>query len=622
MKRNVSKLLAAALSICTAGVSAQGVWESPVVPGINLNEATSGATYFMYNIGSDAFATNGMNLCQQAIVSKLCDGDSQWTAPQVCNIDKTEDSENTIKITVYGNRYLGTKTEYDGKCWVNIADGSGSNQYAYTQTAEGCYTLSEKDNSHRILDVAWPEGGPMVYEDGQGFTDWAFIPEASITDGSFARYKARKNMYDIYRTLSEGPLTDTQKEALETANETYTQTDATADDVNAATATLLKAVAKTLPEGSMVDASALFTHADMRAVRSNADWTQGGNIGWGDFEHFRSSTVLKQSQEDLPDGLYTVVFHGFFADDTANPPTLTLTSGNRTASAHVPDMRSIDFGVTQGGAADWTSDNGTKPNGMRSAAEALTHPGTVAKVENFLVENGTLTIKVEVTSGGQWFNYQGFDIYYQPASRKESITLTTPSGWGTLMLPFTADIPEGLTVYACGGTTADSNEAVLNLEEVTGGIQANTPYIVSASADFIHTFEGESTAGATTYTAGLLTGTFIEIEAIENSYVLQNQDGNVGFYKVTADAKPKVGAYRAYLNAGSAGSNVQAFVLRDIDGDSTTAGINSTIAEENTLVNVYNLSGIPVRRRVKANEALNGLQKGIYIVNGTKKTVK
>ena len=204
-----------------------------------------------------------------------------------------------------------------------------------------------------------------------------------------------------------------------------------------------------------------------------------------------------------------------------------------------------------------------------------------------------------------------------------SVTLTTAAEWATLILPFNAEIPDGLEVYSCAGTETEGEDATLTLEAVEA-IAANTPYIVKVAADFTHTFEGFGAAETTSYTVGMLTGTFAEMEAVEGTYVLQNQaEKGVGFYKVETE-KPTVRANRAYLNAEAApaGSNVQAFILKSIDGDGTTTGIGSTVAEADATVNVYNLNGILVRQNVKMSEALDGLQKGIYIVNGTKKAVK
>ena len=204
-----------------------------------------------------------------------------------------------------------------------------------------------------------------------------------------------------------------------------------------------------------------------------------------------------------------------------------------------------------------------------------------------------------------------------------SVTLTTAAEWATLILPFNAEIPDGLEVYSCAGTETEGEDATLVLGAVEA-IAANTPYIVKAAADFTHTFEGFGAAETTSYTVGMLTGTFAEMEAVEGTYVLQNQaEKGVGFYKVETE-KPIVKANRAYLNAEAApaGSNVQAFILKGIDGDGTTTGIDGTVAEADATVNVYNLNGILVRQNVKMSEALDGLQKGIYIVNGTKKAVK
>ena len=85
---------------------------------------------------------------------------------------------------------------------------------------------------------------------------------------------------------------------------------------------------------------------------------------------------------------------------------------------------------------------------------------------------------------------------------------------------------------------------------------------------------------------------------------------------------PTVGAFRAYMNAESAdaaGINVSRLVL----GDDDVTGIESALAGDGDVrVDVYSLGGILVRKGVAKSEALNGLQKGIYVVDGVKKAVK
>lgn len=55
-----------------------------------------------------------------------------------------------------------------------------------------------------------------------------------------------------------------------------------------------------------------------------------------------------------------------------------------------------------------------------------------------------------------------------------------------------------------------------------------------------------------------------------------------------------------------------------IPASSGIHGINA----ENKTVNVYDLAGRVVRRNVESGAAVNGLAKGIYIVNGKKVMVK
>lgn len=66
------------------------------------------------------------------------------------------------------------------------------------------------------------------------------------------------------------------------------------------------------------------------------------------------------------------------------------------------------------------------------------------------------------------------------------VDYTLPAeGCGTMILPFNAAIPEGMSVYACTGISSSS----LNLEAVSD-IQANTPYIVTGPEGTYH-FTGE-----------------------------------------------------------------------------------------------------------------------------------
>lgn len=55
----------------------------------------------------------------------------------------------------------------------------------------------------------------------------------------------------------------------------------------------------------------------------------------------------------------------------------------------------------------------------------------------------------------------------------------------------------------------------------------------------------------------------------------------------------------------------------------TTVGVSAAeVSDADAEVDVYSISGVLVRKGVKAGNALNGLQKGIYIVNGVKRAVR
>ena len=215
------------------------------------------------------------------------------------------------------------------------------------------------------------------------------------------------------------------------------------------------------------------------------------------------------------------------------------------------------------------------------------------------------------------------DCFHIIPARKATIDLNvTEAGWATLMLPFDAEVPEGLTAYVCGGTE-DSQEdgtTVVTLEQAET-LEAHTPYILSG-VQGSYSFSGYGTAGRDQYNTGYMTGTYVDMATWPGTYVLQNQDGKVGFYKVVAGDEPTVGANRAYMNQilEQAGINVLALRLPDEGGIST--GIGSAETNGDTLVNVYDLNGRLVRQQVKMSKALQGLHKGIYIVNGIKKAVK
>lgn len=263
---------------------------------------------------------------------------------------------------------------------------------------------------------------------------------------------------------------------------------------------------------------------------------------------------------------------------------------------------------------------GTRHDRIRVTEEAE----KALPVEILLAGDGVY--KLKNTKHGSNFGSTGNDDLFTTNDRsdlslvkaeKANVPLSiTAAGWCTLILPFDAEIPEGFEVYSCTGTEVPVGTSTALVLEKAESIEAHTPYIVKGKDGDTYDFSDYGTALQDQYAAGLMTGTFTQQKAVANTYVLQNQEGKVGFYKVAAGSEPTIKPYRAYINADVAEANIVALLLPGIE-----TGINGIVAED-ALVNVYNLNGILVRENVKLGQALEGLSKGIYIVNGTKKAVK
>lgn len=173
--------------------------------------------------------------------------------------------------------------------------------------------------------------------------------------------------------------------------------------------------------------------------------------------------------------------------------------------------------------------------------------------------------------------------------------------YGTFCAPFDVTVPAGVTA-----STATVSGDKVELAQVVGGvIPANTPVVLYAEAGLAATqFLGARVAGTPEVpTAGSLVGVYTETAATVGTYVLQNQGGKVGFYKVV-DVLPTVKANRAYLVAPQ--SEARVFLLGEETAIEALNALTSGKAE------IYDLNG----RR------LDTLQKGINIVGGKKIIVK
>lgn len=216
-----------------------------------------------------------------------------------------------------------------------------------------------------------------------------------------------------------------------------------------------------------------------------------------------------------------------------------------------------------------------------------------------------------------WYN----DVYTEKTSPRAKIIgakdtyeyVMTAAGWGTIIIPFDCEKPEGLTVYDCSFV---SESGMLMGEEVSC-FKANTPYLVKGTPGIAsnYTLEGYAAKHEEVIDNGIMTGTYVECIAPVGSYVLQDQDASVAFYQVGEGVNIKVKANRCYLNPQSNG--IKSVKLPD-DNVNGVTNVNST---DSMLVDVYTMAGIKVKHQVEKGKALNDLPAGLYIINN-KKIVK
>ena len=172
----------------------------------------------------------------------------------------------------------------------------------------------------------------------------------------------------------------------------------------------------------------------------------------------------------------------------------------------------------------------------------------------------------------------------------------TSAGWGTLILPFDADVPEGLTAYACTSSTQEGDDYRLNLE-ATEEMTANTPYIMAGEAKE-YAFIGTPNFEQCSYTNGFLTGVYVPT-AIDHGYAMQKHDDRVAFYKVNNGKSLTIPAYRCYMNDNPSGS-----LFYRLDG---TTNVEGCLTDEPSDATLYDLQG----RKLNTKP-----EQGLYLRDG------
>lgn len=303
--------------------------------------------------------------------------------------------------------------------------------------------------------------------------------------------------------------------------------------------------------------------------------------------------------DEMPNGYKVNVYYGMAENNTP----LTITSNEESSATSISNAYGED-----------DRNNGTGyctsiilSNGSSFTVKVGGSTCYVSKIEILplsapitLEENATDTdTKIEKNNG-----------------KTQDVTLTrtlVADKWNTFCVPFETEIAgtelAGATVKTIG--TIEGN--VINLEDATK-IEAGVPYLVMPTTESIvnPTFKSVTISVTTPIVKGNADYKFVGTYSPKK--ITEGEFGKI--WGVTAEGK------LAKINEGTTMKGLRAYFMfptttaaAKLNFDGETTGINSI--ETNATVNgkVYNLNGQYV------GNSLNGLKKGIYVVNG-KKVIK
>ncbi len=462
MRRLISVLT---MFVCLFGIAHAQQWTTPELPAEDVNSLSSSTIVYMYNVEADAFVMYGMASNNEACAARLTNGDKTATIPNQSYVYVADGKLKVRNKERGGSNYISCTSASANSVVINKTTNA---DFAYTETVAGshvytlCNTAFGKD-----LDVSWTNGGHLTLASGAGKTKWAFIKESNVTNGAYALYKSKKQLYDVYKAVADAGKADTYAAVLADAYTAYTDTKATMESITNAARVLFRSVCADITEP--LNVSFMLDNADMVGSASAAGWTSDSPaFGWEEFEVYHKAFTLEQDNV-LPLGTYDLGFRSLYREDgSGTAPTLTVTTAKGKYTGKTPLMSTIDYGVANATDNNWTTVNGRiQPNGMQSCGQALAHGSAMAWANNIVVDaEGAVNIKYVVSSGNQWVNWQGFELIYKGLSRDD------------LVANLKATIDEATALYGDGtGNGADALKVAID--------NANTIYADASATNTV-----------------------------------------------------------------------------------------------------------------------------------------
>lgn len=318
--------------------------------------------------------------------------------------------------------------------------------------------------------------------------------------------------------------------------------------------------------------------------------------------------IFGDAAQDINAGITALNLNGTLTDKKLNA-TITITwmempivvkvTPSDAASIDATSISGVDFSAVREGL--------TNPN-------ALIYADADAKEakDNDIV--GGTCANLTITEGNAFHAPKAFTATQVSYNR----AFNTTNGYvSSFVLPFamnTADV-DG-KVYKFNAVNGDN----VNFTEVTGLLEANVPYLIVAS-------------NANPFSTALAKEVQIAATPKKMEVTANNAQGfaHIGSYNTTKVTSDNITTYYGYTggkfvkaNNGTlnpfrtlikaTGTTATQFSLK-LDGEVTgIIGVNTELGK----VDVYNLEGKLVRSQVEAATALQGLEKGVYVINGKK----
>lgn len=314
--------------------------------------------------------------------------------------------------------------------------------------------------------------------------------------------------------------------------------------------------------------------------------------------------------------------------------------GDTETKANFPLKNDTGYGITTSGEASFDGSKDYNSTGRQGGGWEWRY----VPFELNSTSEVTLTIHV-ASEGGN--NYPGFyepqllampinvtlkdtETYGEAPALVANVTLNRKLGekWNTIVLPFALNetqvkemFGEGAKVAAYKGSTVNGDHVTLNFKEQTS-MEAQTPYMIkpgtSASSYKVNGVILEPASGLKKvedanhneidFVGNYTTGQTLQ----QNSFFISN---NV-FYR--ASGQETMNAYRATFQVPT---STKAKIMNTVfvgEGGSVTAIDDVHVSPQGSF-DVYHINGMLVKKNAID---LNGLDKGIYIINGKKYVVK